>query len=129
MNDLTPNGIEYYKTKQYWTPAEAAGFVMGVEIETFWYTEEDYEAVAEVIDASVKAVKDKKISICKEIVERDDIDDLYSCYFPTLYRQDEVYKKRYLPCFNPLEYMAWIISEKIIRISESKGVTSQDNYP
>ena len=128
MKRLTSNGFDFYKSKKYWTPTEAAGFVMGIEVDTVFYLSEDYVQISLVLDASIKAFDEKKLLAHTEIEERTsrNAKDFYQEYCDIFCRYDDVYEKYYLSCFEPLEYMKWIITEKIIKIPLMMGVTIEN---
>jgi len=128
MSTLTKNGYDYYKSKEYWTPAEAAGFVMGIDLgTTMFYSEKDYDTISLVLNASVEGFKNKKLKAYKEIEEvAFETGDLHEEYCPDFCRYDDVYRRYYLTCFEPLEYMRWIVTEKIVKIPFKIGVTFED---
>ena len=126
MERLTSNGYDFYKEKEYWTPAEAAGFVMGGMVEPMFHAEEDYAEIFLVLNASVEAFKNKKLIVYKEI-EETPFGDIHETYCPEFCRYDDVYQRYYLSCFEPLEYMRWIVTEKIIKIPVGIGVIIDDN--
>ncbi|MBT4199404.1 hypothetical protein [Desulfobacula sp.] len=129
MATLTENGYDYYKSKKYWTPSEAAGFVSGVQFTSAWlHVPKDYDEISLVLNASIEAFKNKKLKVFKELKRRSGTNykDFYEKYCPDFCRYDDVYQIYYLSCFEPLEYMKWIVTEKINRIPYIIGVTVED---
>jgi hypothetical protein len=124
-NTLSSKGIAFYKNKEYWEPIEAATVAAGFEPSLDCNKNLLYANSKKIMEASIIAYKEKKLRKYKEITNFKH-QDVYKKTYPEFFREDEFYKTNYLICFKPLEYIQWLISEKIEKLHEEFRIIKND---
>jgi len=121
---LNSNGFDFYKQKEVWTPLEAATVVSGYlysdnllecnfdEIKPFYE-----EFIRLLYEKSIRAVIKKKLGVSRIIpIKKIALMWNYKRQFPEFYESDKDYNMGHLKCFNPIHYVGWVKSERIVKI-------------